>query len=128
MARILLTEDDNALRHFLARSLEIAGHEVLAFADGEDALPALNAGPFDILITDIVMPRLGGLELAQLAKEIRPRLPVIYITGFAAVASDADTDDSDISQLISKPFHLNSLVEAVERALFSAKASRTGQL
>jgi len=123
MARILLTEDDNALRHFLARSLENAGHEVLAFGDGEDALPALGAGPFDILITDIVMPRLGGLELAQRAKEIRPHLPVIYITGFAAIASDTDTEDRDFSQLLSKPFHLNSLVEAVDRALFSAQAS-----
>lgn len=123
MARILLTEDDNALRHFLARSLENAGHEVLAFGDGEDALPALGAGPFDILITDIVMPRLGGLELAQRAKEIRPHLPVIYITGFAAIASDTDTEDGDFSQLLSKPFHLNSLVEAVDRALFSAQAS-----
>jgi len=86
-------------------------------------LPALGAGPFDILITDIVMPRLGGLELAQRAKEIRPHLPVIYITGFAAIASDTDTEDGDFSQLLSKPFHLNSLVEAVDRALFSAQAS-----
>ncbi len=123
MARILLTEDDNSLRHFLARSLEIAGHEVLAFGDGEDALPVLNAGPFDILITDIVMPRLGGLELAQIAKEVRPSLPIIYITGFAAIASEAETDEGDLSQLLSKPFHLNSLVEAVDRALFSAEAS-----
>ena len=53
MARILLAEDDNSMRYFLARSLEKAGHEVLAFADGEDAVPALNAGPFDILISDI---------------------------------------------------------------------------
>lgn len=123
MARILLTEDDNSLRYFLARSLEIAGHEVLAFGDGEDALPVLNAGPFDILITDIVMPRLGGLELAQIAKEVRPSLPIIYITGFAAIASEAEADEGDLSQLLSKPFHLNSLVEAVDRALFSAQAS-----
>jgi two-component system, cell cycle response regulator CpdR len=123
MARVLLTEDDNSVRHFLARSLELAGHEVLAFADGEDALPALDAGPFDILVTDIVMPRLGGLELAQKAKKISPSLPVIYITGFAAVSVEEGLGTGNINQLLSKPFHLNSLVEAVDRALPSVEAS-----
>ncbi len=123
MARILLTEDDNSMRHFLARSLEIAGHEVLAFGDGEDALPALDAGPFDILITDIVMPRIGGLELAKRAQKILPGLPVIYITGFAAVATEADANIGEITQLLSKPFHLNSLVDAVDRALLAREAS-----
>ncbi|OUR77837.1 response regulator [Alphaproteobacteria bacterium 46_93_T64] len=123
MARILLAEDDNSVRYFLARSLELAGHEVLAFADGEDALPALNAGPFDILISDIVMPRIGGIELAMKAKEITPSLPVIYITGFAAVAMEDPSGLNGISQMISKPFHLNSLVEAVDHALAKREAS-----
>ncbi len=123
MARILLAEDDNSMRFFLARSLEVAGHEVLAFADGEDALPALSAGPFDILISDIVMPRIGGIELAVKAKEIHPTLPVIFITGFSAVSiEDLDTVEG-VSQMLSKPFHLNSLVDAVDRALEAKQAS-----
>ena len=123
MARILLAEDDNSMRFFLARSLEVAGHEVLAFADGEDALPALTAGPFDILISDIVMPRMGGIELAVRAKEIHPTLPVIFITGFSAVSiEDLDTVEG-VSQMLSKPFHLNSLVDAVDRALEAKQAS-----
>jgi len=123
MARILLAEDDNSVRHFLARSLELAGHEVLAFADGEDALPTLSAGPFDILISDVVMPRLGGIELAIKAKEFTPGLPVIYITGFSAVAMEDAHDMAGVSQLLSKPFHLNSLVEAVDRALQTKEAT-----
>ncbi|MEP3247033.1 MAG: response regulator [Sneathiella sp.] len=123
MARILLAEDDNSMRHFLARSLEIAGHEVLAFADGEDALPALTAGPFDILISDIVMPRMGGIELAVQAKGIVEGLPIIFITGFSAVSiEDLDTIEG-VSQMLSKPFHLNSLVDAVDRALEAKEAS-----
>ncbi|MFT6557425.1 MAG: two-component system cell cycle response regulator CpdR [Sneathiella sp.] len=111
------------MRYFLARSLELAGHEVLAFADGEDAIPALNAGPFDILISDIVMPRIGGIELAVRAKEIVEGLPVIFITGFSAVAiEDMDTVEG-ISQMLSKPFHLNSLVDAVDRAIEAKEAS-----
>jgi two-component system cell cycle response regulator CpdR len=117
MARIILAEDDNSVRHFLARSLENAGHEVLAFADGGDAVPALNAGPFDILITDIVMPVVGGFELALIAKDIKPDLPVIFITGFAAVAIEGSDSIEGIHKTLSKPFHLNTLVEAVDRAL-----------
>ncbi|WP_025898245.1 response regulator [Sneathiella glossodoripedis] len=123
MARILLAEDDNSVRHFLARSLELAGHEVLAFADGEDALPALKAGPFDILVTDIVMPRMGGLELAMKAQEANPGVPIIYITGFSAVSVEEPEAQSGISQLLSKPFHLSSLVEAVHKALKAKEAS-----
>lgn len=123
MARILLAEDDSSMRYFLARSLEKAGHEVLAFADGEDAVPALNAGPFDILISDIVMPRMGGIELGQMAKKISPGLPVIFITGFAAVAVEDLQNVEGISQMLSKPFHLNSLVDAVDHALQAKAAS-----
>ncbi|WP_169567937.1 response regulator [Sneathiella limimaris] len=123
MARILLAEDDNSMRHFLARSLENAGHEVLAFADGEDALPALQAGPFDILITDIVMDRLGGLELAMRAQAVKPGVPVIYITGFSAITMEDAGEEVNFSQLLSKPFHLNSLVEAVDKALAAQQAS-----
>ncbi|MBL4906066.1 MAG: response regulator [Sneathiella sp.] len=123
MARIILAEDDNSVRYFLARSLEKAGHEVLAFADGEDAVPALNAGPFDILISDIVMPRMGGIELAMMAKGISANLPVIFITGFAAVSIEAMDSVEGVNQMLSKPFHLNSLVEAVDQALQAKEAS-----
>ena len=117
MACILLAEDDNSVRYFLARSLENAGHEVLAFADGEDAVPVLEAGPYDLLITDIVMPGMDGIELARLAKKVRSSLPVIFITGFSAVNVEALESVEGVSQMISKPFHLSSLVEAVDRVL-----------
>jgi two-component system cell cycle response regulator CpdR len=123
MARILLAEDDENLRPFLARSLENAGHEVLAFSDGEDALPVLGTGQVDLLISDLVMPGMNGIELARLAKEKEPDLPVIFITGFSAVAMEAlDTVDG-VSKVLSKPFHLNSLVEAVENALMDKATS-----
>ncbi|WP_340151122.1 response regulator [uncultured Sneathiella sp.] len=117
MARILLAEDDDNLRPFLARSLENAGHEVLAFSDGEDALPALNVGEVDILISDLVMPGMNGIELARYAREKKPELPVIFITGFSAVAMEALDAVDGVSKVLSKPFHLNSLVDAVQNAL-----------
>ncbi|MEX0582749.1 MAG: response regulator [Sneathiella sp.] len=117
MARILLAEDDDSLRPFLARSLENAGHEVLAFSDGEDALPALGIGQVDILISDLVMPGMNGIELARYARGKEPDLPVIFITGFSAVAMEALDAVDGVSKVLSKPFHLNSLVDAVKNAL-----------
>ena len=124
MARILLAEDDEHLRPFLARSLENAGHEVLAFSDGEDALPVLGTGQVDILISDIVMPGMNGIELARLAKEKEPDLPVIFITGFSAVAMEALETVNGVSKVLSKPFHLNSLVDAVQNALLDKAKSK----
>ena len=123
MARILLAEDDENLRPFLARSLENAGHEVLAFSDGQDALPVLDTGEVDLLISDLVMPGMNGIELARHAKEKEPDMPVIFITGFSAVAMEAlDTVDG-VNKVLSKPFHLNSLVEAVNNALMDKATS-----
>jgi two-component system, cell cycle response regulator CpdR len=123
MARILLAEDDDSLRPFLARSLENDGHEVLAFRDGEDAIPLLDTGEIDILVSDLVMPGINGIELARLAKDKSPDLPVIFITGFSAVAVEALETVDGVNKVLSKPFHLNSLVEAVNRALAEVEAS-----
>lgn len=123
MARILLAEDDDNLRPFLARSLENAGHEVLAFRDGEDAIPVLDTGEIDILVSDLVMPGMNGIELARLAKDKAPDLPVIFITGFSAVAVEALETVDGVNKILSKPFHLNSLVEAVNRALAEVSPS-----
>ncbi len=112
MARILLTEDDASLRLFLSRALETAGHPVVQAEDGNAALPLIEADRFDLLLTDIVMPGLDGIELAQRARAIAPDLRVMFITGFAAVAltrADAPTD----ARVMSKPFHLRDLVREI---------------
>lgn len=121
MARILIAEDDDSMRHFLARALERAGHEVLAVRHGLDALPVLAEGRFDLLLADIVMPEMDGIELAQRAEAIDTRLAVIFITGFAAVAVNQRAGSSPTAKVLSKPFHLRELVEEVDKAL-SAQA------
>ena len=83
MARILLAEDDDSLRHFLQRALERAGHEVLSVSRGDQALPVIAEGRFDLLLADIVMPEMDGIQLAQRAVSIDPRIKVMFITGFA---------------------------------------------
>ena len=89
MIRILLAEDDESMRVYLARALERTGYHVVAVDDGVAALPLLESEPFDLLLTDIVMPEMDGIELAQKAAEIAPDIRVMFITGFAAVALKA---------------------------------------
>lgn len=119
MAHILLAEDDASMRKFLCAALEKAGHRVTERADGLSALHALD-GPeaFDLLLADIVMPGIDGIELSQLAVKKRPHLKVMFITGFSAFAASARTQHVN-ARLMSKPFHLSELVKQVESILAS---------
>jgi two-component system cell cycle response regulator CpdR len=114
MIRILLAEDDDSMRVYLARALERTGYHVVAVDNGLAALPLLESEPFDLLLTDIVMPEMDGIELAQKAAEIAPDIRVMFITGFAAVALKAGRKTPD-AKVLSKPFHLRDLVAEVER-------------
>ncbi|MCB1537950.1 MAG: response regulator [Rhodospirillales bacterium] len=120
MAKILLAEDDGSMRGFLAAALEKAGHEVTATIDGLDALRALEShtdGDFNLLLADIVMPGMDGIELAQKAAELHPSIKVMFITGFAAVAMGARNPQRTQARVLSKPFHLRDLVDQVNQLL-----------
>ena len=114
MLRILLAEDEEAMRTYLMRALENAGYDVVAVDRGTAALPLLKDQAFDLLLTDIVMPEMDGIELAQHCAEIRPDTKVMFITGFAAVSLKA-TREAPHAKILSKPFHLRDLVGEVER-------------
>jgi two-component system cell cycle response regulator CpdR len=122
MADILLAEDDESTRRFLAAALLKAGHVVTACADGLEALQTLEnpALPFDLLLTDIVMPGLDGLELSSRAMALRPSLKVVFITGFAAMALSESQNHGTPVKVISKPFHLGSLSREIEEILKTA--------
>jgi two-component system cell cycle response regulator CpdR len=120
MARILLAEDDDSLRSFLTLNLTRAGHDVDSFGDGDSAWEALERSAYELLLTDIVMPGLDGIELARRAAEIDPGLKIVFITGFAAVAlSQAHRTPKD-AKVLSKPFHLKDLVIELERVIAAA--------
>ena len=114
MIRILLAEDDSTMRTFLARALENAGYAVAAVDRGTAALPLLTADHYDLLLSDIVMPEMDGIELAQRCAEISPSTKVMFITGFAAVALEVNRAAPQ-AKVLSKPFHLRDLVLEVER-------------
>ena len=120
MIRILLAEDDTAMRTYLVRALEQAGYQVDAVDRGTEALPLLQEIDYELLLSDLVMPEMDGIELAQRCAEISPRTRVMFITGFAAVTLKASRE-APRAKMLSKPFHLKDLVMEVERIFEDAK-------
>ncbi len=118
MATILYAEDDDGMRRFFEKALEKAGHHVISCADGERALRALKFadGAFDLLLTDIVMPGVDGIELAKHAEKISPGIKIMFITGFAAVAMQ-DPQAAESATVLSKPIHLRQLVNEVDKLI-----------
>jgi two-component system cell cycle response regulator CpdR len=94
--------------------LENAGYDVVAVDRGTAALPYLEREHFDLLLSDIVMPEMDGIELAQRCAEVSPDTKVIFITGFAAVTLKASREAPQ-AKVLSKPFHLRDLVAEVQR-------------
>ncbi|HKS60648.1 MAG TPA: response regulator [Xanthobacteraceae bacterium] len=118
--KILLAEDDNDMRRFLVKALENAGYEVIDYDNGMSAYRRLREEPFELLLTDIVMPEMDGIELARRAAELDPDIKIMFITGFAAVALNADSKAPKEAKVLSKPFHLRDLVNEVQKMLTAA--------
>ncbi|MFC3694582.1 response regulator [Chenggangzhangella methanolivorans] len=116
-SKILLAEDDDDMRRFLVRALENAGHSVVSFDNGLSAYHRLREEPFELLLTDIVMPEMDGIELARRATQLDPDIKVMFITGFAAVALNPDSQTPKDAKILSKPFHLRELVTEVDKLL-----------
>ncbi len=114
MTRILLAEDEKAMREYLTRALEKSGYEVVAVDRGTEAAPLLEREHFDLLLTDIVMPEMDGIELARHSSKVSPQTEVMFITGFSGVALRAG-EAMPNAKILSKPFHLRDLVHEVER-------------
>ena len=113
----LLAEDDNDMRRFLVKALENAGFEVSSYDNGLSAYQRLREEPFEMLLTDIVMPEMDGIELARRASELDPDIKIMFITGFAAVALNPDSQTPKDAKVLSKPVHLRELVSEVNKML-----------
>jgi len=117
MARILLAEDDDQMRGFLSRGLRRAGHRVDAVGDGDAALARSHHVEYDLLLADVVMPGIDGIELARRLTTRQPGIRVMFITGFAAVAMQDDHYGPQRPRVLSKPFHLRHLIAEIEALL-----------
>jgi len=118
MAKIILAEDDNDMRRFLVKALQNAGYDVISFDNGLSAYQRLREEPFELLLTDIVMPEMDGIELARRASELDPPdINIMFITVFAAVALNSDSAAPKNAKVLSKPVHLRELVSEVGKML-----------
>ena len=119
MARILIAEDEEALRALCARGLTMEGHEVETACDGGEALDLLTRerGKFDLLLTDVRMPMMDGIALALAAARDFPKLTILMMTGYADQRERAHNLDALIHDVIAKPFTLATLRTAVNSAL-----------
>ena len=117
MSKILLAEDDVDMRRFLVKALQNAGFDVVSYDNGLSAYQRLREEPFELLLTDIVMPEMDGIELARRAAELDPDIKIMFITGFAAVALNSDSSAPKHAKVLSKPIHLRELVNEVQKLL-----------
>lgn len=114
MARILIAEDDEAVRTFVSRSLMIDGHEIITAEDGSDALGVLSHDDkFDILLSDIKMPVMDGIALTLNVARDHPHISILLMTGYADQRERADGLDAIVEDVVLKPFSLAQIREAV---------------
>jgi CheY-like chemotaxis protein len=117
VSKILIAEDDTAVREFVSRTLVDAGHDVTAMADGVQALEAPEKDTFELLLSDIVMPELDGIALALKVSRDWPDMPILLMTGYAAERQRAHNLDALTHDVISKPFTLQQICEAADTVL-----------
>lgn len=120
MAKILVAEDERAVREFVSRALSHDGHEVRGVEDGIQALMALDEESFDLLLTDIVMPGMDGIALALKVARDNPDMPILMMSGYAAERQRAHNLEMLIHKVIAKPFTLHEIVAAVSDILKKA--------
>ena len=119
MARILVAEDDEAVRELVVRALDEDGHELTAAADGAAALEALSrtGAHYDLLLTDVKMPVLDGIALALATGRDHPEVAIMLMTGYADQRERAHGLDALVHDVINKPFSVDQIKCAVREAL-----------
>jgi two-component system, cell cycle response regulator CpdR len=122
MARILIAEDEIAIRTFICRALQLRGHDAVGVADGGAAFIEVEKGGYDLLLTDIIMPVMDGISLALKVTAEHPELPILMMTGFVHEKQRLNDVEGLINNVISKPFSLDEICHAVDEALNARKS------
>jgi two-component system, cell cycle response regulator CpdR len=122
MARILIVEDDDSVRMLASRALETAGHAIAVAEDGERGFARISeaAGGFDLVVSDIRMPGMDGIEMAKAAAKSFPGLRVLLVTGYADQRERAADLSGVVVDVLLKPFSLVEIRGRVARALSQA--------
>jgi DNA-binding response OmpR family regulator len=121
MKKILVVDDDEQMRRDISEILTKEGYDVAHTGSGEEALEKINEEDFDIVLADLIMPGISGMEVLTEIKKTKPRIRVIMITAFATVESAVEAMKKGASDYISKPFKINEVQITVKRALEEAR-------
>lgn len=111
--RVLLVEDDDDNRELMAEVLASCGYEVVSASSGQDGLKTLSESSIDVVVTDVGMPGMGGLEVAKAAKAIAPTVPVVIVTGWAEREDIASARGKHVDAVLIKPVDPDALTQAV---------------
>jgi len=122
--RVLVVADDPSLLRATTRQLERAGYEVCACSNGENAVQLVEREPFDVVVSDISMPGLTGIDLLKLLRELRVEIPVILVTGAPALQTAIEAVEYGAFKYLTKPVQLAELLDALKRAAALSRHSR----
>lgn len=128
MKQILIADDDLSMRQALAESLESCGFEVETAENGADALQKFQQGKFEVVVTDMRMPKMTGMDVLRGIKKISPQIPVILITAYGTVKTAVEAMKEGAAEFIMKPFSLDDLEFAVRNVLVVNKDSEAGSI
>lgn len=115
--RILVVDDEDALRTVLSGELVSEGYDVGTAADGDEAIASIQKEGFDLVLLDIKMPRMNGFEVLKFIKEKYPRTKVVMLTGFADLKNAIESKKLGAEDFVSKPYDLVDLLTTIERVL-----------
>jgi DNA-binding NtrC family response regulator len=115
--RILVVDDEEALRTVLSTELDGEGYKVTSAADGREAINILTSNEFDLVLLDIKMPNVDGFEVLKFSKERWPKTKIVMLTGFADLKNAIESKKLGAEDFISKPYDLVDLLTTVERVL-----------
>ena len=117
--------DDEKLQLTLRTALlESRGHEVVALQDGKEAIETFLRQSIDLVISDLLMPTITGLDLARQLKSHNPSVPIILLTGWGKLLGDKDSQHNSVDYILSKPCEPEFLIAAVEECLNSTRSPR----
>jgi CheY-like chemotaxis protein len=111
--RCLVVDDEPAVRAVIGDILESAGHTVVTFGDGGEAIARFAAEPFDLVVTDLAMPRVSGWQVARAVKQTAPTVPVFLVTGFGVELSSDERRAHGVDRVLVKPLQIQEILDAV---------------
>jgi signal transduction histidine kinase/ActR/RegA family two-component response regulator len=116
-ARILVINDEESVRDILSRMLRSKGHQVMVASNGEEGIEQFRSERFDLVFTDLGMPKMSGWEVGRAIKKMNPKIPIAMITGWGVELNREKMKESGIDLIVSKPFNFDQVIQLVSEAM-----------